>query len=279
MADRAQKILGVSLLTLDVQFHRDLKDGLEKAAREAGYKLQLSNAEYRVKEQAAQLVRFVAGKEVDAILVTPCDPGLVGIAIEQANRSGIPVFTVDVASTGSRGKVVAHIASDNVAGGRKAGELMVRALGGQGKVAITLQAGLNSMADRVRGFKEVLARTPGLQLAGELPIWTDPRKESNALLRELLGKTAVNGVFCGNDELAMGALAALEATGKLGQVRIVGYDGTEEARAEIRKGRIYGDVVQDAAAMAALAVRTVRDHLAGKPVPAFVPAETSVFTG
>lgn len=278
MAERAQKVVGVSLLTQEIQFHREIKLGLEKAAREAGFALALTVAEFRAADQAIQVARFAARKEVDAIVLTPCDSGSVGIPIEQANRAGIPVVTLDIADTSGRGRVVTHVASDNLAGGRKAAELMVKALNGRGKVLVTTHPGVTSMADRVRGFKEVLAANQGMQLVGEVPVWNEPRKECAAVLGQMLARISVDGVFGGNDEFAMGALAAVEAAGKLGKVVIVGYDGTEEARAEIQRGRIYGDIVQHPAEMAALSIRAIRDHLAGKSLPPFLPAEVTVYT-
>ncbi len=278
MAERAQKVIGVSLLTVQLQFHRDIKAGLEKAAREAGFELALTVAEFRVADQAIQVARFAARKAVDAIVITPCDSSSIGIPIEQANRAGIPVVTVDIANTAGRGTVVTHVASDNLAGGRKAGELMVKALNGRGKVLITTHPGVSSMAERVRGFKEVLAAHDGMQLVGEVPVWNEPRKECAAILGQMLARIGVDGVFGGNDEFAMGAVAAVEAAGKMGKIVIVGYDGTEEVRAEIQRGRVYGDVVQHPMEMAALSIRAIGDHLAGRSLPPFLPAEVTVYT-
>jgi ribose transport system substrate-binding protein len=155
---------------------------------------------------------------------------------------------------------------------------MVKALHGQGKVLVVTQPGITSMVDRVRGFKEVLAGNPGMQIVGEIPIWADLRKESAALLEQMLARVSPDGVFCGNDEFAMGAVTAVEASGKVGKVAIVGYDGNEEACAEIRRGRIYGDVVQHPAEIAALSIRAIQDHFAGKSLPPFLPAAVTVYT-
>ncbi len=277
MPERVRKV-GVSMLTLDVQFHRDIKAGFEKAAREAGYELALTVAEYRAADQAIQIARFAARKEVEAIVVTPCDSASVGIPIEQANKSRIPVFTLDIANTSGRGKVVSHVASDNLAGGRKAGELMVQALGGRGRVAIVVLPGMNSILERVRGFKEVIAGAPGIEILGELPVWADPRKESAALVGQIMRRFELDGIFCTNDEFSMGAVAALEAAGKLGKVKIIGFDGTEEVRAEIERGRIHGEIVQQPIEMAASCMRAVRDHFAGRPVPPQIPVEVTVRT-
>jgi ribose transport system substrate-binding protein len=276
--ERTRKVIGVSMLTLESAFQRELKAGLEQAAQGAGYDLIVNNvAKHDTGGQTVQVAQFAAKKTVDAIVITPCNSASVGLAIEQANRAGIPVFTVDIAS--DYGQVVSHIASDNVLGGRKAGELMSQALGGQGNIVIATRPGVSSVADRVRGFKEVVSATPGLRLFGEFPIWSDARKESARLFANMLAKTNnLNGVFCINDEYAMGVVAAVEAAGRTGEIAIVGYDATEEAQQAIKDGQIYGDVVQHPTQMAAQTIGAIRDHFAGKPVPALILTDIGVYT-
>ncbi|MFH3579491.1 substrate-binding domain-containing protein, partial [Acinetobacter baumannii] len=84
-----------------------------------------------------------------AIVVCPADTRGIGPAIERANSANIPVFTADIAAQG--GRVVAHIASDNVEGGRLAARYIAQALNGQGKVGIIGQPEVQSTIDRERG--------------------------------------------------------------------------------------------------------------------------------
>jgi ribose transport system substrate-binding protein len=277
-ARRARPVIGVSMLTVDVEFHRELKAGLEKAAREAEFELVVSLADYSPVEQDEQLASFVAGGGVDAILLTPCDSASAGASIEKANRLGVPVFTIDVAVTGGRGAVVSHIASDNVLGGRKAGELMARALGGRGNVVIVTHPGVTSVVDRVRGFREAVAETEGLLVVGELPVWRHTRAQAAELVSRLLAGAAVDGVFAINSELALGAAEGIDAAGEVGRVVVVGFDGALEVREAIQRGRIHGDVVQHPEAIAALAIGAIRDHLAGRPVPPVISADVDVRT-
>ncbi len=278
MAQRDRKVIGLSMLTLDIPFHRELRAGVERAARQAGLEVVVTDSHYRASDQATHLAAHVASDDVDALLVTPCDPVAVGAAIDQANRAGLPVFTVDIASAGDRGRVVTHVGSDNVEGGRMAGELMVKALGGRGTVLMVMNPGIASMLDRIRGFREVVGTARGVLVIGEIPVFGQPRQESAALIGEMLGRAQVKGIFCCNDEFAMGAVAAVEAAGRAGQVTIVGFDGTDEARQAIRAGKIHADVVQQPARMAELVVGAIRDHLAGKPVPPRVVAELTTYT-
>jgi ribose transport system substrate-binding protein len=278
MAQRDRKVIGVSLLTRDIPFHRELEAGAERASQQAGLDVVVSDSHYSASNQATRIAAHAAARDVDALLVTPCDPVAVGEPIEQANRAGLPVFTLDIASASSRGKVVTHVGSDNVEGGKRAGELMVKALGGRGIVVMVMHPGIASMVDRIRGFREVVGASRGILVVGELAIFGQARAESAARLGEMLGRTAVKGIFCCNDEFAMGAVAAVEAAGHAGKVTIVGFDGTEEARQAILAGKIHADVVQQPVRMAELAVGAIRDHLAGKPVPSRVVAELTTCT-
>ncbi len=278
MAQRDRTVIGLSMLTLEIPFHRALRAGVERAARQAGLEVVVTDSHYRASDQATHLAAHVASGDVDALLVTPCDPVAVGAAIDQANRAGLPVFTVDIASAGGRGRVVTHVGSDNVEGGRMAGELMVKALGGRGTVLMVMNPGIASMLDRIRGFREVVGAARGVLVIGEIPVFGQPRQESAALIAEMLGRAQVKGIFGCNDEFAMGAVAAVEAAGRAGQVTIVGFDGTDEARQAIRAGKIHADVVQQPARMAELVVGAIRDHLAGKPVPPRIVAELTTYT-
>jgi ribose transport system substrate-binding protein len=202
----------------------------------------------------------------------------VGSPIERANKAGIPVFTTDIASTTRLGQVVAHVASDNYLGGRRAGALMVKALGGRGDVVLVTHPGVTSAIDRVRGFKDVVATAAGIRILAEVPAWGQ-RARAAEVVEDLIAQLPdVRGVFGINDDSALGALAAVTAADKAGKIVIVGYDGTPEAREAIRRGVLYGDVVQYPHRIGALTIGAVHDHLAGKKVPRYLPVDTGVFT-
>jgi ribose transport system substrate-binding protein len=271
------KVIGVSLLSFQHQFFQDLRAGLEQKAREYGWELVVTAGEFDPARQANQIDDFIA-RGVDAIIVAPCDSVGVGASIEQANKAAIPVFTTDIASTSSVGKVVAHVASDNYVGGRRAGELMVKALGGQGDIVLITHPGVTSVIDRVRGFKDVVGKARGIRILAEVPAWGQ-RTKATAVMEDLLTRLPdVRGVFAINDDSALGALAAVTAAGKAGKIVIVGYDATPEARQAMKRGLIYGDTIQYPRKMGELTLAAVRDHFAGKKVPAFIPVETGVFT-
>ncbi|MCL4514714.1 MAG: substrate-binding domain-containing protein [Firmicutes bacterium] len=273
----AGKVIGVTLLTREHQFYRDLEAGLNSEAAKYGYKLTVVAGEFDPAKQAAQIEDFIA-KKVDAIILAPCDSKAVGSSVAEANKAGIPVFTVDIANLSSQGKVVSHIASDNVEGGRQAGELMVKALKGEGKIVVINHPGITSVLDRVAGFREVIASYPKMKIIADVPAWGQ-RDKAMAVMEDMLLKVPdVDGVFGINDDSALGAVAAIEAAGKIGKIFVVGYDATPEAKQAIKDGKIYGDAIQYPTRIGVLAIQTINDHFAGKKVPAVVPVEVGAWT-
>ena len=270
-----QKSIGVSLLTRVHQFYHGLESGLQSEADRRGYKLIITSGEYDQLKQAAQVDDFIANK-VDAIILAPCDSKAIGSAIVKANRAKIPVFTIDIANTSMQGKVVSHITSDNREGGRQAALLLVKALNAKGKVVIINHPGITSVLDRVGGFKDEMAKYPGIQIIADVPAWGQ-RDRAMAIMEDILLQLPdVNGVFGINDDCTLGALAATEAAGK--RIMIVGYDATPEAKKAITEGRIYGDAIQYPVKIGTLAIQTIANHLAGKKVPEIVPVPVGTWT-
>ncbi len=271
------KRIGISLLTVQHAFYQELRAGLEDEAKKHGYELRITSGEFDAARQANQIDEFLVQK-LDAIVVCPCDSRSVGASIRAANDANVPVFTADIASTSPLGKVVSHIASDNVAGGRKAADLMTAALGGKGKVAILSHPEVASVSARVDGFRKQIATTPGITIAAELSA-DGKRDKAVRVMEDLLQSHGdLAGVFAINDDCALGALAAIESSGKLGKIAIVGYDATPEARAKIKAGAIYGDVIQNPREIGRLTIQAIHDHFNGRAPAAVIPVEVGVFT-
>lgn len=271
------KTIGVSLLTVQHQFYQDLRAGLEAAAKADGYELIVVSAEFDPARQANQVDEFIV-QHVDAIVLCPSDSRSVGSSIVAANDAGIPVFTADIANTSPMGEVVSHIASDNIQGGREAAKLMATAINKKGKVAILSHPEVASVTDRVRGFKEQLKEYSGIELVAELSA-DGKRDKAVRVMEDLLQSNPdLNGVFGINDDSALGALAAVEAAGKTGQVAIIGYDATPEARTKIEAGAIYGDVIQNPRRIGELTIAAIHNYFENDKPEAVVAVEVGTFT-
>jgi DNA-binding LacI/PurR family transcriptional regulator len=142
------RTIGVALLTRGHIFYKDLEEGLRDEAARQHYELVVTSAEFDLGKQISQIEDFVA-RRVDAVIVCPVDSKGIGPGVRKANEANVPVFTADIAA--QEGTVVSHIASDNVAGGRLAGEYIVKAFNGKGRIAIINNPVATSVLDRVQG--------------------------------------------------------------------------------------------------------------------------------
>lgn len=275
---RAQKsgkpVIGVTLLTQTHTFYKDLEAGLREEAAAKNLDLVVVACEMDPAKQAAQFEDFIAQK-VAAILAAPCDSSAIVPNIATANQAGVAVFTVDIAARG--GKVVSHIASDNVQGGRLAAQALAGSIGDKGKVLIIDQPTVASVQDRVRGFDEELKKHSAITVVAR-PNADGQRARAMAVMEDMLqANRDLAGVFGINDDSALGALAVLEAAGRK-DIAVVGYDATPEAQAAIRRGgALKADVVQYPNKMGKTAIDVIADHLAGKPVAATVPIEVGLW--
>jgi ribose transport system substrate-binding protein len=269
----AQKTIGVSLLTKEHVFYRDLEKALRETAAKHRFHLIINSGDWDLAKHTAQIENYIVQK-VDAIIVCPVDSKGIAPAIQKANAAGIPVFTADIKAEG--GKIVSQIASDNVAGGRLAAQYLANLLRQKGEVAIIDQPVTQSVIDRVGGFLEEIAKYPEIRIVAR-PSGDGVRDKAMKAAEDLLqGFPRLAGIFGINDDSALGALAAVEAAGRK-EIVIVGYDGIPEARQAILRGSaLKADVVQYPLEIGRITIETIAKHLAGESVPADIPVKVGI---
>ena len=267
------KTIGVSLLTRGHIFYRDLEEGLKSEAHKNGYDLIITSAEWDLGKQISQVEDFISRK-VDAIIVCPVDSKGIGSGIAEANKVGIPVFTADIAA--EEGKVVSHIASDNVQGGRLAGEYLAKLLNGKGNVAIVNQPAITSVLDRVAGFKEALTKFPDIKIVADVNGQGVRDRSLQVTADVLQANPELNGIFGINDDSALGALDAVNQFNRKG-VFIIGYDATPPAvDAILKDSPLKADVVQYPKKIGIKTIDVIRNHFNNKVVPENVPVEVGI---
>ena len=275
---QAAKSIGVSIQNREAQFYQDMEAGMRSEAAKNGYTLTVVDANRDNAQQQSQVEDFVS-KKVDAIVLTPYDSQAIGSAIVEANNANIPVFTADIASTSSQGKVIAHIASDNVQGGYVAGTLICHATGGKGNVAIIDEPEVTSVQDRVKGFKAALAKLcPGVKIVADVDSGGARTKANSDAGDILQAHKDLAGIFGTNDDSALGAVAAVAAAGLTGKVAIVGYDANPEARAAITKGTMYGDALQYPKQIGIATIDAIAQYFKGSSPHPIVHIPVGTFT-
>jgi len=268
-------LVGVTLLNKQDVFYQELEAGMREAAERLGLELLVQSAEKDLSAQTAQVENFIV-RGVDALIACPVDSRGIAQVLERAQAEGVAVFTADIAAEGV--EVVAHVASDNVQGGRLAGEYLASELGGSGAVAVLDHPEVTSVQDRVQGFLEALQLHPGLSLAAR-PSAQGRRDLALDVATGLLqAHPEVRGIFAINDETGLGALSALQALGR-DDVVVVAYDAIPEARRAIQEGTpLRADVVQHPGDMGAQVIQAVADHLNGLPVEPLQAVPVSLLT-
>src|SRR5918994_36416 len=145
--------IGLLISTLNKPFFLSLRDGAQQAADEAGVELIVSDAQNDAATQQDDVQNFVT-QQVDAILVNPVDSEAVVPAVQAANQADIPVIALDRGASG--GEIATLIASDNVEGGRLAGEELIELVGSGPVAQLEGIPGASPTRDRGQGFEEAI---------------------------------------------------------------------------------------------------------------------------
>lgn len=270
----AKDTLAMVVSTLNNPFFVTMKEGAEKKANELGYNLIVLDSQNDPAKELAN-VEDLTVRGVKVLLINPTDSAAVANAVAMANRSKLPVITLDRGA--EKGKVVSHIASDNVAGGKMAGDFIAEKLGKQAKV-IELEgiAGTSAARERGAGFKQAI-EAHQLQLLAAQPADFDRTKGLNVMENLLAAQPQVQAVFAQNDEMALGALRALQAAGKE-NVLVVGFDGTEDGIKAVQRGKLAATIAQQPDQIGSIGVETADKVLKGQPVEANIPVPLKVVT-
>lgn len=265
--------VGLVVSTLDNPFFVDLRDGAQEKADEMSYELIVLDSQNDPAKEIANVEDLVT-QEVDIILINPTDSDAVAAAIMAANDASIPVITLDRGANG--GDVVAHIASDNIAGGKMAGEYIVEQLGGAGKV-VELEGipGTSAARDRGQGFNEAIEGS-GLEVVAKQAADFDRTTGLSVMENILQAQSEINAVFAHNDEMALGALEAVTASGR--DIIIVGFDATEDAVSAVEAGTLAATVAQQPKMIGSLGIETAEKVLAGDTVEEYIPVELQLIT-
>lgn len=271
MAAQAKDTIAIVVSTLNNPFFVTMKEGAEAKAKELGYDLIVLDSQNDPSKELSN-VEDLTIRGVKAILINPTDSDAVSNAIRIANRSNIPVLTLDRGA--SRGDVVSHIASDNVAGGQMAGQYIVEKVGEQAKV-IQLEgiAGTSAARERGEGFMNAVTENK-MELLASQPADFDRTKGLNVMENLLAANPDVKAVFAQNDEMALGAMRAVQAAGK--KIFIVGFDGTKDGIAAVNRGKLAATIAQQPELIGALGVETADHMLKGDKVKKHIPVPLKV---
>ncbi len=260
---RQPPVIGVTLMSLSNEFIVMLHQAMEPKAGELGVKLLVTDAQRSAERQVQQVENFIAQK-VDAIILNPCEVEASSPAVDKALAAGIPIVNVN---SETKSVPTAFVGSRDEESARIAMEYLAKRLNGQGNLVMMHGfMGQAAQLKRDQGAREVLAKYPGLKLLADQTAEWD-RAKAMSLMENWIQSLGpkLNAVFAQNDEMAMGALLALERAGLKDKVIVAGVDAIADALQAIKTGRLDATVFQDARGQGGMAVETAAKIIREQP--------------
>lgn len=270
----AKESIALVISTLNNPFFVTMKDSAQKEADKLGYDLVVLDSMDNPAKELAN-VQDLTVKGTRLMLINPTDSDAVGNAVLMANKAKIPVVTLD--RVANKGAVVSHVASDNRLGGKMAGDYIAEKVGNDAKV-IQLEgiAGTSASRERGEGFKQAVDAHK-LNILASQPADFDRTKGLNVMQNLLTANPSVQAVFAQNDEMALGALRALQTAGRT-DVLVVGFDGTNDGIKAVNRGVLGATIAQRPDQIGIIGIQTADKILKGEKVDPTIPVELELVT-
>ena len=236
-AGAQQKSATLVISTLNNPFFVSVGDGAKDQAAKLGVTLDVQNANNNDTASLNQATTALV-KKPGVLLLDPTSSEAGGSITVKANQANVPVVAFD--RVPDQGKLAAFIGYDAVQAGKNGAKALCEAVGGTGKVA-ELQGllGTSVARDRSEGFKAGMKECPGVQVVAVQSADFDRGKALDVTTNILQANPGITGIYGANDEMALGAVAAVKSRGLLSTIKIVGNDGIGDALAAVKSGEMY----------------------------------------
>jgi ribose transport system substrate-binding protein len=246
------------------EFYITMNCGAQAKAKELGVTLDFQGPDKFDPSLQTPVVNAVAAKKPDAVLVAPTDTKAMFAPIQQLSQNGSKIVLVDT-TLDQPDMAVSQIASDNEGGGKAAAAALAKLIGGKGKVfVVNVKPGISTTDARGKGFADG-AKELGLTYVGQQYDDDDPAKAAAITKAALAKNPDLKGIFATNLFSAEGAATGIREAGKLGQVKIVGFDAGPKQVEDLKNGVVQALIAQKPADIGAQGVQQAYNALTGKP--------------
>lgn len=263
--------IGVATANFDDKWMSYMHEGFEEAAAELGVRITMVDGKNDAAVQQGQVDTFIT-QGVDAIVIVPVDAGTIGPIINEAESAGIPIVSVNrKPGPGDIERLATYVGSDEVYAGTVQMEAVAELLGGEGNVVIMNgEIGHSGMIGRTQGNKEVLAKNPGMELVAEDTAQWQRSLGLNLMENWIQTGMEIDAVVANNDEMAIGAILALEQVGMLEDVVVAGVDATPDALLLMKEGKLNVSVFQNAYGQGYAGIESAVKAAQGEDLPDMV---------
>jgi inositol transport system substrate-binding protein len=261
-------VIGAAMPVFDDKWLSYLYDGIKEYDKEHDeLEVNMVDAKNDAGKQFSQVETFIV-QQVDAIIINPVETDAVGPMVDAANEAGIPVVVVNrMPDEETMEKIYAYVGSESVEAGTIQMEKVAEMLGGKGNVGIlngTL--GQESVVNRTKGNKDVLEKNPDMKLLREQTGDYQRAQGMTVMENWIQAGDEFDAIVANNDEMAIGAIMALEAAGKRGDIIVAGIDGTIDALEYVKDGKLDVTAFQDAYGQGKGAIETAVKAVKGEEV-------------
>lgn len=257
--------IGITHYGLQSEFTTLIARAQQEIADELGVEIEIFDGNYDVNTQIGQFENMIA-QGFDAIIFSPVDAEAMSIAVDKAHDAGVPVIGVNTRVESD--KLTAYVGSDDVTAGEIEMEYIAEKMGGKGNIVVMEgPIGQSAQIQRREGIHNVLEQYPDIEILSEKTAnWS--RSEGLSLMENWLQAFAgqIDAVVSQNDEMALGAINALEEKGLKNEIPVIGVDAISDALESVKQGIMDATVFQDAQGQGTKSVEVALSYLKGEPI-------------
>ena len=285
LAQQTKKpVIGLVMKSLANEFFKDMEEGAVKHAQERGDLTLVPvgmHSETDIDTQISAIENFITQK-VDAIVVAPADSRALVPPLARAIKAGIIVINIDVAldeaAKKQAGVDLAFVGPDNRAGAKMSGDVLAKALGTGGKVVIIEgNPGADNAQQRKRGFDDSV-KEGKLDLVDSRTAHWETEEANSVFSNILTAHPDVQGVMAANDSMALGVVKAIDASGKSGKIKVVGFDNIAAVQPLLKDGKLVATVDQFGSQMAANGIDYAMKALKGEKLEGWIKTPIKLVT-
>ena len=257
------------------EFWLSLGDGMTAAAEENGATMDIQATRTET-DTAGQLsiAETMLQNNYNALVLSPLTNECLDTAVATAKDAGIPIVNANCEYIADADVFVGGL---QIEIGHKAADYIAEKIGEKGKVAILEGvSGTFTSIQRVNGFNEQIANYPDIEVVASVPGDYEMEKGMNVATDILTQNDDIDAIYCCNDNMALGAVEALRNAGKLGDVVVIGVDGTGDAYKSIHAGELTATVDQFPDTNGRVAVEVALRLLGGQEIPRVVSTPIEV---
>src|SRR5215218_9688877 len=253
-------LIAVITPSLDNPFFKAESDAAVAKAEELGYETSAASHDDDPNKQS-QLIDSAISSDAKAIILDNAGADASIGPVQKAVDAGIPVFLID-REINKTGVATAQIVANNSQGAALVAEEFVKALDGKGKyVELTGKESDTNAGVRSEAFASVISQYPDLEAVTQETANWDQQEAFSKMETILQSNPDIQGVIAGNDTMALGAVAAIDAAGKTGDIIVAGFDGSPDAVDAIKKGTLLATGLQPAVQISELAVEQADEFI------------------